>query len=31
MVKKSAYNVAIAGVTGAIGEMMLRVLEERII
>jgi aspartate-semialdehyde dehydrogenase len=29
MVKKSAYNVAIAGVTGAVGEMMLRVLEER--
>jgi aspartate-semialdehyde dehydrogenase len=29
MVKKSAYNVAIAGVTGAVGEMMLRILEER--
>ena len=27
--KKSAYNVAIAGVTGAVGETFLKILEER--
>ncbi len=27
--KKNAYNVAIAGVTGAVGETFLRILEER--
>jgi aspartate-semialdehyde dehydrogenase len=29
MIKKSAYNVAVVGVTGAVGAMMLQILEER--
>jgi aspartate-semialdehyde dehydrogenase len=29
LVKKSAYNVAIAGATGAVGDTFLQILEER--
>ncbi|MDR2400756.1 MAG: aspartate-semialdehyde dehydrogenase [Deferribacteraceae bacterium] len=29
MIKKSSYNVAIVGVTGAVGAMILQILEER--
>ncbi|MDR2104738.1 MAG: aspartate-semialdehyde dehydrogenase [Deferribacteraceae bacterium] len=29
MIKKSAYNVAVVGVTGAVGAMFLQILEER--